>query len=67
MPPALEEVPQTIETVEDSTSREIPPSHATPPVAQPEVAYDTGLQALSWAGKSISSEQTSSIQKHITT
>ena len=42
-PPALEDVPQTIETVDDTTSREIPPSQYAPPppVSQPQ-AYDTG-------------------------
>ena len=51
-PPALEEVPQTIETVEDSTSREIPPSqYAPPPVAQPQVAYDTGPTGTFVGGK----------------
>ena len=37
-PPALEDVPQTIETAEDTASQEIPPSqYAPPPVSQPEV------------------------------
>ena len=51
-PPALEEVPQTIETVDDSTSQEIPPSqYAPPPIAQPEVAYDTGPTGTFVGGK----------------
>jgi len=51
-PPALEEVPQTIETVDSSTSQEIPPSqYAPPPVAQPEVAYDTGPTGTFVGGK----------------
>lgn len=51
-PPALEEVPQTIETAQDSGSQEIPPSqYAPPPVAQPEVAYDTGPTGTFVGGK----------------
>ena len=51
-PPALEEVPQTIETVQDSGSQEIPPSqYAPPPVSQPEVAYDTGPTGTFVGGK----------------
>ena len=51
-PPALEEVPQTIETVDNTTSQEIPPSqYAPPPVAQPEVAYDTGPTGTFVGGK----------------
>ena len=50
-PPALEEVPQTIETAEE-TSREIPPSqYAPPPVAQPEVAFETGPTGTFVGGK----------------
>ena len=49
-PPALEDVPQTIETAEDTT-REIPPSqYAPPPVAQPQV-YDTGATGTFVGGK----------------
>ena len=51
-PPALEEVPQTIETVQDTGSQEIPPSqYAPPPVSQPEVAYDTGPTGTFVGGK----------------
>lgn len=51
-PPALEEVPQTIETVQDTSSQEIPPSqYAPPPVSQPEVAYDTGPTGTFVGGK----------------
>ena len=53
-PPALEEVPQTIETVQqDNTSPEIPPSQYAPPppIAQPEVAYDTGPTGTFVGGK----------------
>ena len=51
-PPALEEVPQTIETAQDSSSQEIPPSqYAPPPVSQPEVAYDTGPTGTFVGGK----------------
>ncbi len=51
-PPALEEVPQTIETAQDSGSQEIPPSqYAPPPVAQPQVAYDTGPTGTFVGGK----------------
>ena len=51
-PPALDEVPQTIETVQDSGSQEIPPSqYAPPPVSQPEVAYDTGPTGTFVGGK----------------
>ena len=50
-PPALEEVPQTIETVDTSTSPEIAPSqYAPPPVAQPQVA-DTGPTGTFVGGK----------------
>ena len=50
-PPALEDVPQTIETVDDTTSPEIPPSqYAPPPVAQPQ-AYDTGATGTFVGGK----------------
>ena len=56
-PPALEEVPQTIETAEE-TSREIPPSqYAPPPVAQPQVALRLVQPALSLEEKSINLEQ----------
>ena len=51
-PPALEEVPQTIETAQDTGSQEIPPSqYAPPPVSQPEVAYDTGPTGTFVGGK----------------
>lgn len=51
-PPALEEVPQTIQTVQDTGSQEIPPSqYAPPPVSQPEVAYDTGPTGTFVGGK----------------
>ena len=53
-PPALEEVPQTIETVQQdqNLSQEIPPSqYAPPPIAQPEVAYDTGPTGTFVGGK----------------
>ena len=48
-PPALEDVPQTIETVDDTTSREIPPSQYAPPhsVSQPQ-AYDTDNRNICW-------------------
>ena len=50
-PPALEEVPATIESAE-STTQEIPPSqYAQPPVGQPQVAYDTGPTGTFVGGK----------------
>jgi len=50
-PPALEEVPATIESAE-SPSQEIPPSqYAQPAVAQPQVAYDTGPTGTFVGGK----------------
>ena len=50
-PPALEDVPATIESAE-SPSQEIPPSqYAQPPVAQPQVAYDTGPTGTFVGGK----------------
>ena len=50
-PPALEEVPETIETA-DPSAQEIPPSqYAQPPVAQPQVAYDTGPTGTFVGGK----------------
>ena len=50
-PPALEEVPQTIETVDSTTA--IPPSQYAPPppIAQPEAAYDTGATGTFVGGK----------------
>ena len=49
-PPALEEIPEAIETLDQST--EIPPSqYAQPPVAQPQVAYDTGPTGTFVGGK----------------
>ena len=51
-PPALEEVPQSIETAQDAGSQEIPPSqYAPPPVSQPEVVYDTGPTGTFVGGK----------------
>ena len=51
-PPALEDVPQTIEAAQESGSQEIPPSqYAPPPVAQPQVAYDTGPTGTFVGGK----------------
>ena len=50
-PPALEEVPATIESAESPT-QEIPPSqYAQPPVGQPQVAYDTGPTGTFVGGK----------------
>ena len=50
-PPALEEVPATIESAESPT-QEIPPSqYAQPAVAQPQVAYDTGPTGTFVGGK----------------
>ena len=50
-PPALEDVPATIETAESPT-QEIPPSqYAQPPVGQPQVAYDTGPTGTFVGGK----------------
>ena len=50
-PPALEDVPATIESAESPT-QEIPPSqYAQPPVAQPQVAYDTGPTGTFVGGK----------------
>ena len=50
-PPALEEVPATIETAEQAP-QEMPPSqYAQPPIAQPEVAYDTGPTGTFVGGK----------------
>ena len=50
-PPALEDVPATIESAE-SPSQEIPPSqYAQPSVAQPQVAYDTGPTGTFVGGK----------------
>ena len=50
-PPALEDVPATIESAE-SPSQEIPPSqYAQPPVSQPQVAYDTGPTGTFVGGK----------------
>ena len=50
-PPALEDVPATIESVESPT-QEIPPSqYAQPAVAQPQVAYDTGPTGTFVGGK----------------
>ena len=50
-PPALEDVPATIESAE-SPSQEIPPSqYAQPAVAQPQVAYDTGPTGTFVGGK----------------
>jgi hypothetical protein len=50
-PPALEDVPATIESAE-SPSQEIPPSqYAQPPVGQPQVAYDTGPTGTFVGGK----------------
>ena len=50
-PPALEEVPATIESA-DSPTQEIPPSqYAQPAVAQPQVAYDTGPTGTFVGGK----------------
>jgi hypothetical protein len=50
-PPALEEVPEAIETA-DPSAQEIPPSqYAQPPVAQPQVAYDTGPTGTFVGGK----------------
>ncbi|MAI28634.1 MAG: hypothetical protein CBC84_001570 [Pelagibacteraceae bacterium TMED124] len=50
-PPALEDVPATIESAETAT-QEIPPSqYAQPPVAQPQVAYDTGPTGTFVGGK----------------
>ena len=49
-PPALEEIPEAIETADQST--EIPPSqYAQPPVSQPQVAYDTGPTGTFVGGK----------------
>ncbi|MFL2679638.1 MAG: hypothetical protein ACJ0GH_04615 [Alphaproteobacteria bacterium] len=49
-PPALEEIPEAIGSVDQST--EIPPSqYAQPPVAQPQVAYDTGPTGTFVGGK----------------
>ena len=50
-PPALEDVPQTIEAAQESGSQEIPPSQYAPPIAQPEVAYDTGPTGTFVGGK----------------
>ena len=50
-PPALEDVPATIESAESPT-QEIPPSqYAQPPVGQPQVAYDTGPTGTFVGGK----------------
>ena len=50
-PPALEDVPATIESAESPT-QEIPPSqYAQPPVSQPQVAYDTGPTGTFVGGK----------------
>ena len=50
-PPALEDVPDTIESAE-SPAQEIPPSqYAQPAVAQPQVAYDTGPTGTFVGGK----------------
>jgi hypothetical protein len=50
-PPALEEVPATIETV-DEPVQEIPPSqYAQPAVSSPQVAYDTGPTGTFVGGK----------------
>ena len=50
-PPALEDVPSTIESAE-SPAQEIPPSqYAQPAVAQPQVAYDTGPTGTFVGGK----------------
>jgi hypothetical protein len=50
-PPALEDVPATIESA-DPPSQEIPPSqYAQPAVAQPQVAYDTGPTGTFVGGK----------------
>ena len=50
-PPALEDVPATIESAE-SPPQEIPPSqYAQPPVGQPQVAYDTGPTGTFVGGK----------------
>jgi hypothetical protein len=50
-PPALEEVPATIETVEQPV-QEIPPSqYAQPAVSNPQVAYDTGPTGTFVGGK----------------
>ena len=50
-PPALEEVPATIETVEQPV-QEIPPSqYAQPAVSTPQVAYDTGPTGTFVGGK----------------
>ena len=50
-PPALEEVPPAIESAEPP-AQEIPPSqYAQPPVAAPQVAYDTGPTGTFVGGK----------------
>ena len=50
-PPALEEVPAAIESA-DPPAQEIPPSqYAQPPVAAPQVAYDTGPTGTFVGGK----------------
>ena len=50
-PPALEDVPATIESAESPT-QEIPPSqYAKPAVDQPQVAYDTGPTGTFVGGK----------------
>ena len=50
-PPALEDVPATIESAESPT-QEIPPSqYAKPAVDQPQVAYDTGPTGTCVGGK----------------
>ncbi len=50
-PPALEDVPATIESAESPT-QEIPPSqYAQPAVDQPQVAYDTGPTGTFVGGK----------------
>ena len=51
-PPALEDVPQTIETAEDTASQEIPPSQYAPPptISQPE-AVQTGATGTFVGGK----------------
>ena len=62
-PPALEEVPATIETVEQPV-QEIPPSqYAQPAVSNPQVAYDTGPTGTFVGGKLINFEQTFQVSR----
>ena len=62
-PPALEEVPATIETVEQPV-QEIPPSqYAQPAVSNPQVAYDTGPTGTFVEEKLINFEQTFQVSR----